>query len=69
MTTIAPPVKQRLSRTEAAEYLGLSPASLAQDVIHGRLKIPMLKLGRRCVYNLADLDRWLAQHAVNTPAN
>ncbi len=61
------PTKQLLSRAEAAEYLGVSTALLAMDMVHQRHKFPYVKIGRRVLYKLAELDRWLAAHTVNTP--
>lgn len=55
----------RLSRKEAAQYLGLSPATLAADVVTRRHKIPCQKLGRRVLYVRSQLDQWAATHAVN----
>lgn len=58
----------RLSRIEAAAYLGVSVAFLGADVCTGRHKVPYLKIGRRCVYLKSGLDRWLGGHEVNAPS-
>ena len=57
----------RLSRKEAARYLGLSVATLAADVVTRRHCIPFQKLGSRCLYIRRELDQWAARHAVNGP--
>jgi excisionase family DNA binding protein len=57
----------RLSRKEAARYLGLSVATLAADVVTRRHGIPYQKLGRRVLYLRRQLDEWAAGHAVNAP--
>ena len=49
----------RLTRNQAADYLGLKPATLEADVTHGRLGIPRYRLGSRVYYRKSDLDHWL----------
>ena len=45
-----------LTREQAAEYLGIGVTLLAE------LQVPSIKLGRRCVYDLVDLDAWLTEY-------
>jgi hypothetical protein len=45
-----------LSRTEAAEYCGLSPSAFDQYVARG---VPPLEFGRRNLWDIRALDRWL----------
>jgi hypothetical protein len=45
-----------LSKEEAARYLGIGLTLLAE------LDIPHVKLGRRCVYDVLDLDAWLDEY-------
>lgn len=47
------PAVRCLSKEEAARYLGIGLTLLAE------LDIPHIKLGRRCVYDVLDLDAWL----------
>lgn len=54
--TVVPPL---LSRPEAARYLGVKPQTLASWASTKRVSIPYLKVGRRVLYRLADLDDWL----------
>jgi hypothetical protein len=50
-----PPVRC-LSKEQAAEYLGIGATLLAQ------LDVPLVRFGRRCVYDRLDLDAWLDEH-------
>lgn len=47
------PPKRCLSKEQAAAYLGIGVTLLCS------LDIPVLKLGRRCLYDRVDLDAWL----------
>lgn len=47
---LALPSARCLSKEEAARYLGIGVTLLAE------LQVPFIKLGRRCVYDLVDLD-------------
>jgi excisionase family DNA binding protein len=51
-----------LSIERASEYLGLS-ISYIQKLTSQR-RIPFAKIGRRCLYDRALLDRWMARRAV-----
>lgn len=50
------PSPRCLTKEQAAEYLGIGVTLLAE------LKVPYVKLGRRCVYDLVDLDAWLTEY-------
>lgn len=50
----------RLSVDAAAEYVGLSASTLNKLRVFGGGPV-FLKLGRRVVYDVADLDGWLNQ--------
>ncbi|MCK7578398.1 MAG: helix-turn-helix domain-containing protein [Chromatiales bacterium] len=58
---------KRLTRTQAAEYLGIKPKTLAVWASTGRYALPFLKVGRLAFYELDDLDAFIAarkrQHA------
>ena len=45
-----------LTKEQAAEYLGIRVTLLTE------LQVPVVKLGRRCVYDLVDLDAWLDEY-------
>lgn len=49
----------RLTRAEAAKYLGLSVGTLEADVLHHRLDIPHYRFGSRVYYRQSDLDLWI----------
>lgn len=49
---------QRLRPTQAAEYLGLSPSTLAKMRCLRSDGPPYSKLGRAVVYSRGDLDTW-----------
>lgn len=56
-----PSPERKLTRTEAAEYLGLSARTLANWHSSGRVKIPFYKVGRKkALYLKSDLDAYLA---------
>lgn len=50
-----PPVRC-LTKDQAAEYLGIGVTLLSE------LGIPAIKFGRRCVYDVVDLDNWLEEY-------
>ena len=58
----------KMTRAQAAEYLGVSVALLAQDVVTRRHAVPYLKVGRRVIYSKEMLDAWLASRLVNRPS-
>jgi hypothetical protein len=47
------PFRRGLSKEQAADYLGIGVTLLSE------LDIPFIKVGRRCIYDRVDLDRWL----------
>lgn len=47
------PPARCLSKEQAADYLGIGVTLLTE------LNVPFVKLGRRCVYDVLDLDAWL----------
>ena len=55
----------RLTRTQAAEYLGLRPGTLATDATTRKLNIPFYKVGSKVFYRLPDLVEWETKHLAN----
>ena len=53
-----PSTNQLLTRTEAAEMLGVRPQTLAAWAHHGRYKLPFVKVGRCVRYSREALDQW-----------
>ncbi len=54
-----------LDRFGTAAYLGLGLSTLAELTAAGA--IPSLKIGRRRLYRVEDLDRWLAARVEGGP--
>lgn len=55
------PQKKKLTRPEAADYLGVTARTMANWHSSGRVKIPFYKVGRKKVlYLQSDLDAYLA---------
>jgi|CXWL01.1.fsa_nt_gi excisionase family DNA binding protein len=50
---------QRLSPTQAAEYLSLKESTLATWRCTHKQKIPYVKLGRKIAYYKSDLDAFI----------
>ena len=58
------PTSDRLSRSEAAQYLGLSPNTLARWAVDGTHALPYYRIGNRALYEKSDLDALLSRHRV-----
>jgi len=53
--------QKKLTRPEAADYLGIASRTLANWHSSGRVKIPFYKVGRKkTIYLQSDLDAYLA---------
>ncbi|HOD81764.1 MAG TPA: helix-turn-helix domain-containing protein [Phycisphaerae bacterium] len=50
-----------LTRQKAAEYLGVTPQTLAVWQCTRRYSLPAVTVGRAVRYRVADLERWLAE--------
>jgi excisionase family DNA binding protein len=53
-----------LTREEAAEYLGVTPRTLAVWACVGRYNLPYVKVGRLARYRKSDLDIFLTKRTV-----
>jgi excisionase family DNA binding protein len=51
---------ERLTRAEAADYLGVNTQTLANWAHTGKVAIPHHKVGRKVIYMKSDLDNYLA---------
>lgn len=51
---------ERLTRAEAAVYLGVNSQTLANWAHTGKVAIPHHKVGRKVIYMKSDLDGYLA---------
>ena len=47
---------ERLTREQAAYYLGLAPSTLARWASNGRYRLPYYVIGNRAMYDIDDLD-------------
>ena len=59
---------RRLSVKEASNYTGLSCSTLNKLRCSGRGP-RFAKIGRRVVYDVADLDTWLAKHLITSTSD
>lgn len=50
---------ERLTRAEAAAYLGVNTQTLANWAHTGKVQIPHHKIGRKVIYFRSDLDAYL----------
>lgn len=66
MNTTATPRRQSdlMSREEAAQYLGVSPKTLATWHCTGRYPLPVVKMGRSVKYRVADLEKFIESRVV-----
>jgi len=54
--------RKLLSVGEAAEYLSIAEWTIRSWVSQRR--IPVVKLGRRTLFDVNDLDQWIEQHKI-----
>ena len=59
----------RLSRDDAANYLGVKPTTLEIWATTGRYNLPYIKVGRLVQYRKSHLDAWLESRTRNGHAN
>jgi predicted DNA-binding transcriptional regulator AlpA len=59
----------RLRTPEAAEFLGVAPATLEKWRYERSDGPPFRKLGTVVVYDLGDLEQWLAGHTLRSGAD
>ena len=62
-------INKKLSRPEAAAYIGVTTKTLGKWAWSGDPWIPYYRIGRKTVYALADLDRFLASRRLEKPAD
>lgn len=51
-----------VSREKAAEFLGIRPQTLAAWASSRRYALPFVKVGRRVMYRLSDLDAFIERN-------
>jgi hypothetical protein len=52
-----------MTRQQAAAWLGISVRHFAELEADRRARLPRVRLGRRVVYQIADLSRWMSERA------
>ncbi|EIO1436494.1 helix-turn-helix domain-containing protein [Salmonella enterica] len=53
-------MRERMTRKEAAEYIGVSPATMAVWACTGLVKIPYYRAGaKKVIYLKSDLDSYI----------
>ncbi|MBJ7537195.1 helix-turn-helix domain-containing protein [Marinomonas transparens] len=57
--------KPLLSRSEAAQYLGIRPQTLSVWACHGRYGLRYAKVGRRVMYRIIDLEEFVERRTVS----
>ncbi len=62
-----PPKHRLLTEKQAAPYIGMSRSFLRQSRMNGKRQNrtpgpPFLKIGRKVLYLVEDLDTWLLEH-------
>lgn len=62
--TPRPWLEDRMTRKEAAAYLGLTLGTLEIWASTGRYNLPFVKVGRRVFYRKSDLDAFIEQRTV-----
>lgn len=55
-----------ISRKEAAAYLGIAPGTLEVWASTKRYNLPFIKVGKRAMYRVRDLDQFLENNTVGT---
>ncbi len=59
--------QNRLTRAQAAKYIGVKEGTLAVWATTGRYSLPFYKIGRLVYYNSDDLDAFLAGSRIGEP--
>lgn len=53
-----------LTRKAAAEYLGIKEQTLSSWATSKRVALPFVKVGRRAMYRLADIEQFIESNLV-----
>lgn len=57
----------RLTRKQAADYIGVKSSTLSVWAVTGRYNLPYYKIGRLVYYNQIDLDAFIEERRVGDP--
>mgnify|MGYP001259696266 CR=1 FL=1 len=55
-------MNQLVNNINAANRIGIAPATLQYWRTTGAQKVPYIKVGGRVMYRILDLDKWLEDH-------
>lgn len=58
-----------LTREQAAEFLGVSPGTLAHWACSGRFGLRYFRVGRSVRYRQSDLEAWLEKRSATSAAD
>jgi len=61
-------LKLLLSTREAARALGVSTRTLWSLTFNRRPGLPHVRIGRRVMYRLSDLEAWIERNRIASPA-
>ena len=61
LNEIANQIRSTLNPKELAELLGVNPRTLATWRSTGRYALPYIKIGRKVLYRISDLENWMAK--------
>jgi excisionase family DNA binding protein len=64
VTTLVHNRRPLLTRRQAAEYLQIKEKTLAQWASNKRYGLPYVRVGRRAMYRLSDLDAFIESNVV-----
>ena len=53
------PAKRLLTIEEAAAYIGHAPQTIRNRLFEKSLGIPFCRVGRRILFDMRDLDKWV----------
>ena len=56
--------EDRMTRSDAAQYLGVTEQTLAVWACVGRYDLPYTRVGRKVYYRKSDCDAWLNKRTV-----
>ncbi|TVO60557.1 helix-turn-helix domain-containing protein [Denitromonas ohlonensis] len=59
---------QLISRDDAAAALGIRPQTLACWACNGRYDLPFVKIGRRVMYRLSDIEAFIEANLIRQEA-
>ena len=65
---ISPLSSPLLSRKQAAEFLGIAEQTLAVWATNGRYHLPYILVGRRAMYRISVLEKFLKDRTVDAGA-